>query len=79
MQMAGGRFVLHEHPWTARSWELDAMESLLADPRVKKVKTHMCQFGMTSRRGAKGSEEGPVKKPTGFASNSHEILQELAK
>ena len=79
MQMAGGRYFLHEHPWTARSWELDAMESLLADPRVKKVKTHMCQFGMTSRRGAKGSEEGPVKKPTGFASNSHEILQELAK
>ena len=79
LQMAAGRYFLHEHPWTARSWELEAMKSLLSDPRVKRAKTHMCQFGMTSRRGGVGSEQGPVKKPTGFASNSFEILQGLAK
>ena len=74
-----GNSFLHEHPWTARSWELDAMENHMKDPRVKKTKTHMCQFGMTSRRGGVSSEEGPVTKPTGFASNSFEILRELSR
>ena len=79
MQMKAGNYFLHEHPWTARSWELEAMKDITDDPRVKKVRTHMCQFGMTSRREGVGSEEGPVKKPTGFASNSHELLKELAR
>ena len=72
-----GNYCLHEHPWTARSWELEAMKDILADPRVKKAKTHMCQFGMTSRQGVVGSEDGPVKKPAGFADNSQRMLTEL--
>ena len=55
------------------------MEELLKDGRVEKVMGHMCQFGMQSHIGKKGEGEpmGPVKKPTGFASNSWAIRREL--
>ena len=76
-QMDAGRYFLHEHPWTARSWDLDSMRALLGDARVMNVQTHMCQFGMQSHIDKVGGDLGPVKKPTGFASNSWTIMREL--
>ena len=34
-QMEAGRYWLHEHPWSAKSWQIPEMEELLKDPRVQ--------------------------------------------
>ena len=53
-QRSQGRFFLHEHPWLATSWGLDCVEKLMAQDDVRRVQTHMCQFGMMSRIGGVG-------------------------
>ena len=78
-QRREGRYFLHEHPWLATSWQLEGMQTLEAKNYVRKILTHMCQFGMVSRSGGKGSEPGPVLKPTGFLTNSAHIARELAR
>ena len=78
-QRAHGRYFLHEHPWLATSWGLAEIENLLKKPDVQRVRTDMCQFGMTSRTGPVGSALGPVLKPTGFLTNSSHIARELSK
>ena len=76
---ANGRYFLHEHPWLATSWQMDAMTRLEGHPDVKKVQTYMCQFGMVSRTGSVGLDLGPVLKPTGFLTNCPGIARELAR
>ena len=78
-QMAHGRHFLHEHPWSARSWEIKCVDELLHDERVAVIKNHMCRFGMTSRIGRDPNDVGPVKKPTGFMTTSWCIRDELDK
>ena len=51
----------------------------MAQDDVRRVQTHMCQFGMMSRIGGVGSELGPVLKPTGFMTNSVHIANGLQK
>ena len=51
----------------------------MARDDVTRTLTHMCQFGMTSNIGGKGSELGPVLKPTGFMTNSPCIASQLAR
>ena len=46
---------------------------------VTRVSTHMCQFGMTSRIGGKGSDLGSVMKPTDFMTNSPRVASQLAR
>ena len=76
-QMANGRHVLHEHPWSARSWALECVDDLGHDERVALVQSHMCRLGMTSRIGRDPDEVDPVKKPTGFMTTSWCIRDEL--
>jgi hypothetical protein len=78
-QRSKGMSFIHEHPWLATSWELDCISKLEGYDDVKKVLTHMCQFGMTSRTEGQGSVLGPVLKPTGFLANSTHIARELHK
>ena len=59
-QRSQGRFLLHEHPWLATSRALDCVEKIMAQDDVRRVQTHLCQFGMMSRIGGVGSELGPV-------------------
>ena len=66
IQMDAGRYWLHEHPWSAKSWQIPAMEELLSDPRVHVSYADQCQFGLTTRVGNGTEERGPAKKPTGF-------------
>ena len=54
-----GWFFLHEYPWKTTSWQLECINKLENYEDVRKVKTHMCQFGMVSRIGGIGSELGP--------------------
>ena len=74
-----GRLFLHEHPWLATSWTLDATGKLSAHEELQKVQTHMCQFGMLGRIGGVGSELGPLLKPTGFLTNSPCIARGLSR
>ena len=78
-QIDNGRYLLHEHSYLATSWGLNCIAKLMNRGDVTRVLTHMCQFGMTSRVGGKGSELGPVLKPTGFMTNSTCISMQLAK
>ena len=60
-----GPYLVHEHPWVSTSWNSDCIAILEAQYDVRKVLSHMCQFGMTSRTGGVGSEVGPALEPTG--------------
>ena len=79
LQMSQGRYWLHEHPWSARSWRMPEMEQLAADPRSIKVKADMCQFGLRSPIAKGGIETGPALTPTGFMGNSWRIMERLGK
>ena len=71
MQHAAGRYFLHEHPSTASSWNLRCIRRIMKLEGVNRIRSDQCQFGQTSR------EARPVKKPTGFMSNSEMLLKEL--
>ena len=62
-----GRFFLHEHPWTARSWFMLEVSQLSNIRHVRLVQGRICQFAMRSE--CNGSV-GPVLKPTGFLIDS---------
>ena len=67
LQMAAGRYFIHEHPLTATSWATECMTKLRECPAVYTAEAHMCAFGMQSR-----DRHGPgyAKKPTRFLTNS---------
>ena len=76
-QMDAGQYFLHEHPRYASSWDLDFVQDLLARPGVEMAHADQCQYGAVAPSGKdKGS---PVRKPTGFMSNSPEILRALSR
>ena len=79
LQMYLGGYWLHEHPWSAKSWEMPEMEDLLNDPRTITVRTDMCQFGMVSHIKAGEPEMGPVLKPTGFIGNAWKSMRSLRR
>ena len=76
-QLPGNPYFLHEHTMFASSWSLGCVQQLSQSPGVAIVRGDQCQYGAEAPHGAfKGS---PVMKPTGFMSNSAEILRELSK
>ena len=76
-QIEGGRYFLHEHPRYATSWTVEAMEELKKIPGVQISFGDQCQYGAEVRS---GPERGsPVKKPTGFLSNSPQVLRSLER
>ena len=77
MQMADGRYFLFEHPAFASSWQEVNMQKLMADSRVDRVRADQCQYGSEVVTGIKAGS--PVKKPTGFLSNSAEVLKVLSR
>ena len=74
-QMKRGKYFLHEHPQSARSWKLGCIQKLASRDDVFKVIGDMCPYGMVS---ADDVGEGRVKKPTSFLTNSAEIADALA-
>ncbi len=76
-QIEAGRFFLHEHPAWATSWSMDAMEQLEQVPSVQRVQGDQCQFGAEIMTGIHRGD--PVKKPTGFLTNSEEVAKVLSK
>ena len=75
MQHDAGRYFLHEHPSGATSWKLDFIENLLNTPGIERTVGDQCQFGAEVMSGPKQGQ--PVKKPSGFMSNSPELLKVL--
>ena len=77
-QREAGRYFLHEHPWLATSWFLPEVAEIMNFDDFQRVRTDMCQFGMTSRSGGVGRTLGQVLKPAEFLTNSSHIAQELS-
>ena len=77
IQSNAGRYWLHEHPWSAKSWKEPVVTQMLQDLEAMVVQCHQCQLGQVAMR-ADGSN-GAVKKPTGFATNSWCLAEELDK
>ncbi len=73
LQMAGGRYFLHENPDKATSWERECMQKIMQDERVHRSVGDQCQYGQQSYLG------DPVKKPTGWLSNAPEILKAISR
>ena len=73
MQLSAGRYFLHEQPASAASWTVPEILELLKDPRVQMTVGHQCQYGQQTSSGQ------PIKKPTGWMSNSPAILEQLQK
>jgi len=76
LQASRGRYFLHEHPWMATSWKLEEIDSIVRMPGVYTVKGSMCSFGMVADD---GYGPKPVRKDTGFMTNSWEIAVKLNK
>jgi hypothetical protein len=74
-QLDGGRYFVHEHPGNATSWGIPGIQKLLRDPKVDKVRGDQCQYGASVQFGDKAGS--PVMKPSGFMSNSQEVLKQL--
>ena len=71
-QAAGGRYFLHEHPAYASSWQTAAIEGLMSEESTIRVVADQCMYGAADEEGS------PVKKPTGFMTNSPAIAGELS-
>ena len=72
-----GRHWLHEHPRTARPWDVPEVNELAAGCRVTVLQAHPCQYGLTAPvHGMKGVD-APAKNPTGFVANSSFIADQL--
>ena len=75
IQVRGGRYFLHEHPWGAWSWKVPAVRALMCMSGVSTVKGHMCTHGMYVDQSDGVSRL--ALKATGWMSNSQHILDEL--
>ncbi|CAK0888487.1 unnamed protein product [Prorocentrum cordatum] len=71
-----GRYFLHEHPWSARSWDEDIIKELVAHPGVFTVKGPMCRWGMKLTNPRSGQEEF-VRKETGWVTNHPGLARRL--
>ena len=71
-QVAHGRYFLHEHPAQAMSWCTKEVKRILDLEGVARTVGHQCQYGAEY-------DGHPIKKPTGFMSNSPEIRKSLSK
>ena len=69
-----GRFFLHEHPKPSGSWDMPEVREIANLPGVFLVESTMCHWSMT----IPGREdEGYVRKPTYWLTNSKEIAMTL--
>ena len=76
-QLDDGRLFLHEHPFTAASWNEPCLQAFLArNPSVIFARGDQCCSGMMSED-AEGI--GSVLKPTGWMTNSECLAAELGE
>lgn len=73
-QVKRGKYFLHEHPKTAKSWKEDCIVKVSKLKGVRIVEGPMCRWGMKSKD---ASGESYVKKPTRWMTNSPELAKIL--
>ena len=73
---AKGRWFLHEHPWSATSWQDEKVVEVASMPGVIIVQGDMCAWGLEAED-QKGTT-GPVKKSTGWMTNNRRIADVLS-
>ncbi|CAK0826156.1 unnamed protein product [Prorocentrum cordatum] len=76
LQVKHDRTFLHEHPWSADSWDLDIVKDVMALPGVEVGRGDQCVFGLVV---ADAHGDRLAKKPTGWMSNNKEVLDEVCK
>jgi len=72
-QVLAGRYFLHEHPVAASSWFEPCVARVLRMNGVGRLNGDQCQYGQVTEKGS------PVKKPTGWMSNSKKVLEALSR
>ena len=72
LQVAEGRYFIHEHPAYATSWDEDCTRKIMELEGVGVILAHQCQHGMRDPRTG-----NPIKKPTRYMGNAPMVLQEL--
>lgn len=75
-QWKAGRYLLHEHPASATSWQEKCIKDLMMKEGIIRVNGHQCMFGLKANDGVR---EGPARKATGFLTNSVDIAEKLNK
>ncbi len=79
-QIDGGRYFVHEHPYWATSWQLQAVEKIMNQDGVERVRGDQCQYGARTQEDDGQSKRGdPILKPTGFMTNSIAIGRALSR
>ena len=76
IQVASNRYFLHEHPWSAHSWNTQCIRELHKLKGVSAIRGDMCRFGMKQ---SDNLGVGRIYKPTGWCSNSPEIRAQMHK
>ena len=75
VQISEGRYCLHEHPLSAKSWALECIQKIKACKGVATVRGDQCMMGLVTK--GPGGEDAKAMKPTRFMSNSKCILERL--
>ena len=78
MQVASGRMFLHEHPFTATSWNMPEVKAVAQLAGVQSVIADQGMYGLKVR-GQKQGEVLPAKKSSRFLTNSWQIASRLTK
>ena len=73
LQADQGRYFLHEHPNTATSWQEASIVEMLERDDVVRVVGDQCQHGQAD------SMDNPVRKATGWMTNSTCVAKALSK
>ena len=69
-----GRYFLHEHPKTAKSWKENCVKEISEMENVEIVEGPMCRWKMIGRD---ASGEGYIRRPTCWMTNSPELAKTL--
>ena len=69
-QIAAGKYFLHEHPWSADSWDEPCIRELMQREDVYVVKGPMCCWDMMD---SDELGEGYIRKETGWMTNCPEL------
>ena len=75
LQVGQGRWLLHEHPSSASSRKLPAIQTLICGLSIEKTVAHTCRHGM---RSSDDRGSGREKKPTGFPTNPNSLRNKLS-
>ena len=76
-QLRMGKYFVHEHPLSAKSWVEPEVKAIAEDPRVHSTRCHQCMYGLEAKAQNGGSL--PARKPTRWLTNSIHMAARLQK